>query len=112
MSFPLSSVRDDYKPLTIHSTPPVAFEFIENIDHDTELPLQPNYIQGGHMPIRHPKSQRKIGNVQACNPSSSYDFIDASMCIVTPTESKTASDQMIQSIRSMMYNIQDKHPKD
>lgn len=105
MSFPLSSIRDEYKPITIHSIPPSLFEFIDT--NEIELPLQPNYIQAGHVPIRHPKSQRKIGNNQACAPST-HDFIDVpKTCIVSNdvNEIKTTSDHVIQSIRTMINTL-------
>ena len=106
MSFPLSSLREGYKPF--QSSPAVLFEFIDN--HETELPLQPNYIQAGHAPIRHSKSQRKIGNNQACMPST-LDFIDVpKTCIVSHDrmEIKTQSDHVIQSIRNMIQMIHNK----
>ena len=109
MSFQLSSVRDDYKPTVIQSTPPVMFEFIDT--HETEPPLQPNYIQAGHAPIRHSKSQRKIGNSHVCVPSL-LDFIDVpKTCIVSNdvNELKTSSDHVIQSIRTMIKTL---HTKD
>jgi len=109
MSFPLSSLRDDYKPITVRSIPPVLFEFIDT--HETEPPLQPHYIQAGHVPIRHPKSQRKIGNNQLCSPST-LDFIDVpKTCIVShdANEIKSTSDHVIQSIRTMVKSL---HTKD
>jgi hypothetical protein len=109
MSFQLSSIRDEYKPIVIQSTPPVMFEFIDT--HETEPPLQPNHIQVGHAPIRHAKSQRKIGNSHVYEPST-FDFIDVpKTCIVSNdvNELKTSSDHVIQSIRSMIKTL---HTKD
>ena len=105
MSFPLSSVRDNYTPITVRSIPPALFECIDT--HETE----PHYIQAGHVSIRHPKSQRKIGNNQVCSPST-LDFIDVpKTCIVShdANEIISTSDHVIQSIRTMVKSL---HTKD
>ena len=109
MSFYLSSVRDDATPVTIHSTPSVLFEYIDT--HEVDLPVQPNYIQVGHAPIRHPHSQRHIGNTHLCPPST-LDCIDIPhTAIVSPQtdDHDTERDRVIHSIRTMIQHLHTRH---
>lgn len=89
---------------------PIQFDYIENIYNDVEIPSQPLHIQAGHTPIRHPKSQRTVGNCQATI-LCPFEYIDSStMCIVSKDCEKieTKSDHLLQAIRESLELIKKK----
>ena len=102
------SLRDNFKPAILSQIQqPSEFDYIENNNFDMELSPQPNYITKGNVPIRHAKTQRNIGNTQACVKITN-DYIDTpSLFIVIPDEEKKSSvcENMIQNIRTLQHTL-------